>query len=162
MPSKSTTSDVTRIDETLFAELRTSAKQSDRKRAHHNLHADADESFQRMIVGMEPGSYIRPHIHFDKPELLVCLSGRLGILIFAADGNVETAMRLEPGGAEAGCDIPVGHWHSIVSLDAGTVFLEAKPGPYVPFSPDDFATWAPEAGSDAADEYLASLMQKFE
>jgi len=35
----------------------------------------------------------------------------------------------------------------VVSLEAGSVFYEAKPGPFDPSHKSDMASWAPEEGS---------------
>lgn len=156
MPTQSpTVRTVTGFDGALFSELRKKAKASDRKRAHHNLHAELEDPFQRMIVAIEPDSYIRPHFHHSKPEVLACLRGELGALVFDSEGQIQQAMRLVPGD---GCDIPPGNYHSIIALSEGTIFLEAKPGPYVPFSPNDFAEWAPEPETAAATEYMSQYM----
>lgn len=155
MPTQSTVRAVTEFDEALFSDLRKKAEASDRKRAHHNLHAELDDPFQRMIVAIEPDSYIRPHFHQSKPEMLACLRGELGVLIFDSEGQIQKAMRMATGD---GCDIPPGNYHTLAALSAGTIFVEAKPGPYVPFSPNDFAKWAPEPETDAASEYMSRLI----
>ena len=40
-----------------------------------------------------------------------------------------------PGGTVL--NIPAGKWHSLKSLESGTVLLEAKDGPYEPTGPED-------------------------
>ena len=138
------------LDDKSFAELTEAAKNSPRLRSHLNLHESLDEPFQRMVVGMEPDSYIRPHRHLltPKPESLVCLRGSISVVLFDDSGEAQAVHRLSLDGATRGVDIPPGVWHTIISNESGSVFLESKPGPYVPFEPDDFASWAPEDDAD--------------
>jgi hypothetical protein len=49
-----------------------------------------------------------------------------------------------------GVDIPHGTWHTLVALASGTVFFEAKAGPYVALSEAERAPWAPAEGSSSA------------
>jgi hypothetical protein len=44
-----------------------------------------------------------------------------------------------------------------VSLEPGTIFFEAKAGPYCPFAANELAEWAPVADTPAAANYLAAL-----
>jgi cupin fold WbuC family metalloprotein len=34
-------------------------------------------------------------------------------------------------------NIPAGQWHTVRSLESGTVILEVKDGPYEPITPED-------------------------
>jgi len=111
---------------------------------------------------MEPESYIRPHRHLDllKDETFMIVRGRLGILIFEDNGEVKEKLLLEADGENIGVDIPAGLFHTAVSLAAGTIFFEAKAGPYVPLTEAEKAGWAPE-NETAAGEYLLALKNEF-
>ncbi|MCA9216772.1 MAG: WbuC family cupin fold metalloprotein [Planctomycetales bacterium] len=150
------------INVEMLDSLCSAAQSNERLRAHLNLHESLDDPFQRMVVGMEPASYIRPHRHLitPKPENIVALRGRLGAVFFDDAGNVTETVEMIPNGISVGVDIPAGTWHSIVCLESNTAFLESKPGPYVPFEPDDFAPWAPAAGPEAS-AYSSQLRQLF-
>ncbi|PKN22120.1 MAG: hypothetical protein CVU68_05270 [Deltaproteobacteria bacterium HGW-Deltaproteobacteria-3] len=65
------------IDSSLHAGLRVEAQKIPRRRVHHCLHASPDDPVQRLVVDMEPGTYIRPHRHRMSPkwELFFCLAG---------------------------------------------------------------------------------------
>jgi hypothetical protein len=43
----------------------------------------------------------------------------------------------------------------VFALEPGTVFLEAKAGPYLPLSADEKAPWAPVEGDGKAPALLA-------
>ena len=68
---------------------------------------------------------------------------------------------LQAGGAQLGVDIPHGTFHSLVALEPGSVFFEAKAGPYLPLTPEEIPEWAPAAGTPDAASYLQSLKLLF-
>ncbi len=147
------------IDDRLLESLSLAARQFPRLRQNYNLHASYDEPCQRLLNAVEPGSYLRPHRHFEnaKPECFVLLRGRMVVLIFSDDGQIQQRIPLSVGTGCQGVDIPAGLWHSLVSLESGSVFLETKPGPYQALSDKDFAPWAPGEGSPEAGAYLQFL-----
>ncbi|MGZ5161185.1 MAG: WbuC family cupin fold metalloprotein, partial [Burkholderiales bacterium] len=57
--------------------------------------------------------------------------------------------------------IPRGVFHSLVSLESGSVFFEAKAGPYNPQSDKEWAPWAPPEGHDDAPDYFVRLRALF-
>ena len=67
------------IDSLLVSRLSSAAKTNPRLRQHHNFHDKLDEPCQRLLIAMEPGSYLQPHrhLHYPKPELFVALRGSL-------------------------------------------------------------------------------------
>ncbi|HEX5339530.1 MAG TPA: WbuC family cupin fold metalloprotein [Gammaproteobacteria bacterium] len=140
------------INRDLVAQLHDKAGASPRLRTHHNLHASHEESIQRMCMAMEPGTYIRPHRHPDKWELLLIVAGEMVVLSFDAAGRVLTRTLLSAGGQTYGMEHPAGTWHAVVTLAPSTLVLEVKPGPYAPTVEQDFAAWAPpEADARAAE-----------
>ena len=80
-------------------------------------------------------------------------------MLFDDQGAIIRSFFLAPGGPACGADLAPGLWHTVVALDPGTVFFEAKPGPYEAVCDKDFAPWAPAEGAEAA-SYLESLRQK--
>jgi len=148
-----------RIDDRLLDDLSRAAQAAPRRRKNHNLHGDYDDPCQRLLNAVEPGSYVRPHRHLDppRPECFLLLRGRLAVLLFADDGGIEEVVLLAADGPCRGVDIPAGVWHSLVSLEAGSVFFETKPGPYRPLADKDFAPWAPAEGSADAEAYRRTL-----
>lgn len=151
------------IDRSLLAELCAEAAASSRGRKNRNFHTSDDASAHRLLIAMQPGSYVVPHCHLDprKAETLVCVQGRLGLVVFGERGVVQQAIVLEPSGHALGADIPPGTFHSIVALVADTVFLEAKAGPYCPLSESEMASWAPREGEAGAADYELQLRRLF-
>jgi cupin fold WbuC family metalloprotein len=151
------------IDQKLLATVSEAAKQAPRRRKNHNFHPHDDYPGHRLINGIEPDSYVMPHRHFDpnKDETIICLRGRLGVVIFGSTGWIERCVVLEPGSEVLGIDIPHGVFHTVLALESATVFFEAKAGPYVPLATAERAFWAPAEGAPEVAEYLASLAAHF-
>ena len=51
------------------------ARNSERRRAHLLLHSGHQDQVQRLVIAVEPGTYVRPHKHSEQWEMLVLLSG---------------------------------------------------------------------------------------
>jgi cupin fold WbuC family metalloprotein len=122
---------------------------SPRKRAHILLHADHADQVQRLLIGLEPQTYVRPHVHSEQWEMLVLLRGRLDLLIFGADAGL--AQRLPMSTASPVVQIPRGTWHGAVALESESLVLEVKPGPY---RANEFAEWSPPEGEPAAADFV--------
>jgi cupin fold WbuC family metalloprotein len=139
--------------------LSRTAQANPRHRQHLNLHADYADPCQRLFNAVEPESYIRPHRHTDplKPECFVAVRGRLQLLLFDDAGKVTERLDLAPAGPVVATDLAAGVWHTIIALEAGSIFFETKPGPYVALTDKDFAPWAPAEGSVMSRQYLATL-----
>ena len=155
---------ITVIDQALLAEVSAEAKQAPRRRKNRNFHPADDYPGHRLLNAIEPDSYVMPHRHLDpaKDESIVCLRGRLGIVVFGPSGEVDRNIALSPAGENVGVDIPHGVYHSVLALESGTVFFEAKAGPYVPLAGDEKAPWAPVEGDAGVADYLAQLRRLFE
>ncbi|WP_005037243.1 WbuC family cupin fold metalloprotein [Holophaga foetida] len=147
----------------LLARLSEEARSSLRLRKNHNLHPSNESHCHRLLNAIEPGSYIRPHRHLDpeKGEAMVLMSGRLGIVLFSEEGEIRETVLLSRENGVLAIDIPSGTYHAAVSLEPGTVFFEAKAGPYLPLSEDEAAAWAPAEEDDARSAYLEGLRRCF-
>ena len=140
------------FDSALLDLLRNHARDSPRRRAHHPLHRSLDEPCQRLLVAIEPDSYVPPHRHLqpEKSEALIVLRGRLACFTFDESGTCTQRTVLAPGD---GIDVPPGEWHAVLALDPGTVFFETKAGPYRPLDETERSAWAPGEQDDGAAAY---------
>ena len=101
------------------------ATASTRKRSHLLLHADQQDQVQRLLIALEPESFVRPHVHGEQWEMIVLLRGRFDFLIF--DPQAELVQRLAMSIASPVVQIPRGTWHSGVVLAPETLVLEISP-----------------------------------
>lgn len=147
------------INADLINQTAQKAALAERQRTNYNFHQSAADEVQRMLNAIEPGSYVQPHRHLDPPkdEVFLCLTGKGAVLTFDDLGEVQQIYRLDPTQQDFGVEILAGTWHSILSLEPGSVFYEVKHGPYVPLNDKDFASWAPKEGQAEVVEYLSSL-----
>lgn len=154
---------VTLIGRSTLSELSKEAAAQPRLRKNLNFHANNEAQCHRLLNALEPGTYVQPHCHLDpnKEETLVVLSGRFGVLIFDRQGQVEQHVVLAPNSEHFGITIPVGVFHSMVALESGSVFFEAKAGPYVPIGVEEKAAWAPVEGDAACADYLRFMLSYF-
>ncbi|ODN41732.1 WbuC family cupin fold metalloprotein [Piscirickettsia litoralis] len=153
----------TTIDQDLLQSLSAKAASLPRKRINLNFHTDDHAPCHRLLIAIEPNSYVRPHCHADhnKDETMLVLQGRLGLIYFDQDGTVTKTFVLSPN-ETIGTTIPHGQLHSVIALEAGTVFFESKAGPYQPPQKNEISTFAPAENTPKATDYLQKLYQLFE
>lgn len=147
------------IDQSLLDRLTAEALGTPRLRKNFNLHPSDDFCCHRLLNALEPGAYIRPHCHMDplKDESMVMIRGSMGVIEFDGAGNVLNHRVIATAGGAVAVDIPHGCFHTVVSLESGTVFFESKAGPYLPLSEEEKGGWAPAEGTPEAPSYLANL-----
>lgn len=148
------------IDRQMLSTVSSEAKASARLRKNYNFHSEYTDPTNRMLNALEPGTYVRPHKHEspDKWELFILLTGKALILRFDNAGTIIEQVILDNAQGIYGVELPAREWHTVLSLASGTVLYEVKPGPYAPIDDKNFASWAPEEGSQEASAYLASLL----
>jgi cupin fold WbuC family metalloprotein len=147
------------IDAELVDNVVRMSRVSPRGRIIQRLHQEDGDPLQRMLNGMQPESYVRPHRHTDPPraESIVVMRGAIGFVAFTESGEVSRTLRAGPG---EGVDIRPGVLHTFFALEPNTVVFECKAGPYSPITDKDLAAWAPSEGTPEASAYLAHLHAK--
>ncbi len=124
------------IDEILLDSLLEQATESERRRTNFDLRTSIDDSSQRMLNVLLPGTQVPIHRHQETSETVVVLSGRL-TEVFYDDRGVECARYdLCPADGRYGLQIPKGMWHTVI-VNEPCVIFEAKDGPYKPQTLDD-------------------------
>ena len=68
---------------------------------------------------------------------------------------------IRAGGDFVGAHVPSGVYHTVVSLERGSIFFEAKAGPYEVLTDKDFAPWSPPERNPDAAAYLEKLRALF-
>ena len=127
-----------KITQAILDELTAKAKESPRLRMNLDLRDSAEDSSQRMLNAIEPGSPLPIHRHQNTSETVVCLRGRL-VEEYYDDLERTCTERIEllPNGPVVALNIPAGQWHTVQALESGTVILEMKNGKYEPLSDVD-------------------------
>lgn len=125
------------INKDLLDEITRQAKESPRLRMNYNLHDNLDAKAQKLLNALEPGTILPIHRHPNTTETYLLLRGKLNVILYNDKKEVLETMHLDTANGNYGLDIPAGQWHSIEVLESGTVILEVKDGPYIPFQPEE-------------------------
>ena len=122
-----------KITQAILDDLTAKAKESPRLRMNRDLRDSEDDTSQRMLNAIEPGSVVPIHRHQKSSETVVCLRGRVVEEYYDELERICTeAIELSPNGAVVALNIPAGQWHTLRSLESGSVILEMKNGAYEP------------------------------
>ena len=123
------------IDQHTLDELTAQAKASPRLRMNLDLRNSPSDGSQRMLNAIEPGTVMPIHRHRTSSETVVCVRGHFEEYFYDESGNLVEVVDMVPGGVVL--NVPIGQWHSLKSLESGTVLLECKDGAYEPLGPED-------------------------
>ena len=132
--------DIQQINEELLADLREKAKSSERLRMNFDLRTTPEDTSQRMLNCLEPGTVVPIHRHEETSETVICLKGRLDWIFYEELPNMDAGgpgrefvetLRTEicPAKGKYGIQIPQGAWHTIEVKEPSVIF-EAKDGAY--------------------------------
>ena len=126
------------ITQALLDKLTEEAKASPRLRMNYDLRNNENDSSQRMLNAIEPGSPLPIHRHQKTSETVVCLRGRLVEEYYDELERICTeTIELTPNGPVVALNIPAGQWHTVRALESGSCILEMKNGSYEPLSDAD-------------------------
>ena len=145
------------IDKQLLDELTAKAKESPRLRMNMDLRNSAEDTSQRMLNAIEPGTEVPIHRHQKTSETVVMLRGRAVQWLYDDAGVVVGKVMLKAGDCHVAdaprndvekvpemnveevpaMNVEKGQWHRIESLVSGTVILEMKDGSYEPIGSED-------------------------
>jgi len=123
------------VDQALLDELTARAKESPRLRMNYDLRNSPADGSQRMLNAIEPGTVLPIHRHRTTSETVVCLRGHFEEYFYDEKGLITETIDMLPGGTLI--NIPAGQWHSLRSLESGTVLLECKDGAWEPLGEED-------------------------
>ena len=126
-----------KIDKTILDELTAKAKASDRLRMNLDMRTSSNDTSQRMLNALEPGTIVPIHRHCSTAETVIIVRGKVKEIFYDNDGNVTEEVLMEVGGECPMLQIPAGMWHTIEALESGSVIFEAKDGAFAPLSEED-------------------------
>jgi len=136
------------------------AKESLRKRSHLLLHKHSDPVL-KLVMAMEPETYAQPNKHTGEncQELYVALRGKLVVIIFDDKGIVKEHGVIGPGEENLMVEIPINTWHTIFSLEEGSIVMEIIKGPYIDATFKEFPEWAPSENDSSHSEYKKKILE---
>ena len=125
------------IDSALLDSLTAAAKASPRLRMNFDLRTSEEDSSQRMLNALEPGTILPIHRHPGTTEVVVILRGSATQYFYDDEGRLTETVTIAAGSGTPAMSVEKGRWHRIESLESGTVIFEAKDGPYEPIGEED-------------------------
>ena len=123
------------ITQSILDDLTAKAKASPRLRMNLDLRNSPEDQSQRMLNAIEPGTVMPIHRHRSSSETVVCLRGHFEEYFYDASGFLVETIDMKPEGNVL--NVPAGQWHSLKSLESGTVLLECKDGKWEPLGEED-------------------------
>lgn len=118
------------IDKQLLDTLFEKAQSSPRLRQNYDMRTSANDSSQRMLNALLPGTEVPIHKHPNSTENVLCLCGRLDEILYNEDGTQEVErIHMGPSEGNYGCTVPVGVWHTVEVFEPSVIY-ETKDGKY--------------------------------
>ena len=124
-----------RITQELLDDLTAQAQASPRLRMNLDLRNSPEDGSQRMLNAIEPGTVMPVHRHRATSETVICVRGHFEEYFYDDSGNLTETVDMVPGGVVL--NVPAGQWHSLKSLESGTVLFECKDGKWEPMGEED-------------------------
>ena len=90
-----------------------------------------------MLNALEPGTVMAIHRHRHSSETVVILRGRICWHFFDEEGKETERVVLDAEGETRMLSVEKDRWHSLESLESGSVLFECKDGEYRPLGPED-------------------------
>ncbi len=139
------------INDNLLSVLHWKARENERLRQNMDMRTTAEDTSQRMLNVLEPGTKVAIHRHLKTAETVICLEGCLDEVFYEELPNMDAGgpvhdgeraiiesefkevarVRLCPREQRYGVQVPQGVWHSVEVHEPSTIF-EAKDGKYEP------------------------------
>ena len=142
------------FDKDFLGKLFEQATINPRLRQNLDLRTSGEDTSQRMLNALLPGTVVPIHRHEDTTETVICLCGKLDEVIYEEVVTYEGAasealpmgmdaqgvirkveyrevqrIRLCPAEGKFGCQVPKGAWHTVEVMEPSVIF-EAKDGAY--------------------------------
>lgn len=122
------------IDQKILDDLSAQAKTSPRLRMNMDLRNSEEDGSQRMLNAIEPGTILPIHRHRESSVTIVCIRGHFEEYYYDDNGNHRETIDMRPGVV---LNMPKDQWHSINSLESGTIILEVQDGKWEPLAAED-------------------------
>ena len=95
-----------KIDRELVDKLFEQARNNPRLRQNFDLRTSADDSSQRMLNALLPGTQVAVHKHPVSNENVILLVGKMDEIICDSKGKEIERIHLDPSAGNFGCVVP--------------------------------------------------------
>lgn len=121
------------ITQELLDQLTAQAKANPRLRQNYDLRNSENDSSQRMLNAIEPGTVMPIHRHPNTSTTVIIIRGKMSQNFYDENGKFTESVILDAEGLTRAVQIEQGRWHNLESLQSGTVIFEAKDGAWEPY-----------------------------
>lgn len=119
------------FDTKLFDELSAQAKVNPCLRQMYDLRNSPEDSNQRFLNALEPGTILPIHKHPHCNSIIIVLRGAVRHFEYDDEGNVTQQIDARPkDGVQPLTQIEKNKWHNLECLESGTVIFEFKDEKY--------------------------------
>ena len=125
------------ITKEILDELTAQAKKNPRLRQALDLRNSPEDLSQRMLNALEPGTVMPIHRHHGSSETVVILRGKIQWKFYDDSGQETDRVVLEANGEPRMLNVEKSRWHSLESLEPGSILYESKDGPYHPLGEEE-------------------------
>lgn len=147
--------EIVRLDRHAIDFIRDCALRNPRGRARICAHKDSGDNLHEMLIGIAPGSYVRPHRHHGKIESFHLVEGSADIVILSEQGSIEDVIELGPN-ANFYYRLDSPRYHTLLISSPVLVIHETTNGPFDP-AQTDWADFSPQEGTTESVHYAANL-----
>lgn len=124
------------INNKLFDTLLAQAAESSRLRQNCDMRTSSEDTSQRMLNGLMPGTQVPIHRHQTTTESVFILKGKIEEILYDEKGIEYERYYLDSDSDCRGCVIPQGVWHTIIVREPSVIF-EAKDGAFKQLTSND-------------------------
>lgn len=123
-------------DKKILDNLSEQAATNVRLRCALDLRTSEQDTSQRILNALSPGTIIPIHRHPDTTETMIVIRGSVREKLYDEKGNLTDSFVISATDHVV-LQIPAGQFHTLECLEPGTVIFEAKDGSYAPMNPKD-------------------------
>ena len=121
------------IDKSLLDSLTEQAKASPRLRHLYDLRTTPNDTSQRILNALEPGTIFAIHKHPLSSTTIIVLRGAIRHFIYNDNGVIIDQRDIKAcDGVQPLLQLEANSWHKMECLESGTVIFECKDGKYNP------------------------------
>ena len=121
------------FDKDFLDNLTAQAKENSRLRQMFDLRNTPDDSSQRFLNALEPGTILPIHKHPSCNSIIILLRGAIRHYEYDDNGNISVQADIkQEAGFQPMVMVEANKWHSLECLESGTVIFEHKDAKYNP------------------------------
>lgn len=144
--------------------LISNSSETERKRMRFCAHPNPNSMTHEMIIVHEKDTYVRPHLHLERPESFHIIYGICDVIVFNHDGSILQVVNMGDFNSRLNFYYRLNEslFHTLLIYSDYLVFHETTQGPFDPAN-TLFAEWAPVPNDDKeVKQFITDLKTRIE